>query len=464
MLPELVGRQSDVVYLPTAGHNVVLGTAGTGKTVMAILRALFLSLSTTDGGGRTLLVTHNNALASYLRHLRVGHVGTVKIETYSAFARGYLHARGKMPERHGVLDGNSQLNVVQSAVATARRTLTDPASQTFLDRETPFFKDELSWISGMGITDLPTYLAAERFGRAVGLPREHRERVWKVRDAYLAGRSSSGYLYDWDDIATAVRSELAADTTARHYRHVVIDEGQDLPPEKIRSLTEAVPTDGSVTFFGDFVQQIYGQGISWRSSGLVVPRGVKRFEDNYRNSAQVARVAIAMAAMPHLQLDAEDLVEPKAPTAAGPLPVIVKCADNATQRNLVQELARRLGATKPVAILARTWSLIDSITRGLPVTKLNDRTWTPNAGIYAGTFHSAKGLEFGAVILPYCDDDTIPLPRLVDAFGPDEAAARDARLLYVGITRPKAELIVTHVGNRTALLPTDLGLFSETTR
>jgi hypothetical protein len=37
-LPQPKGRQSDVIYLPGVGHQVVLGTAGTGKTTMAMLR------------------------------------------------------------------------------------------------------------------------------------------------------------------------------------------------------------------------------------------------------------------------------------------------------------------------------------------------------------------------------------------------------------------------------------------
>jgi DNA segregation ATPase FtsK/SpoIIIE-like protein len=37
-LPVPIGRQRDVVYLTSRGHLVVLGTAGTGKTVMAVHR------------------------------------------------------------------------------------------------------------------------------------------------------------------------------------------------------------------------------------------------------------------------------------------------------------------------------------------------------------------------------------------------------------------------------------------
>lgn len=60
-LPDPVGRQADVVYLATDRHNVVLGTAGTGKTTMAIHRAAHLADPATRNHGRVLLVTFNNA-------------------------------------------------------------------------------------------------------------------------------------------------------------------------------------------------------------------------------------------------------------------------------------------------------------------------------------------------------------------------------------------------------------------
>ena len=459
-LPSPVGRQSDVIYLAPTGHTVVLGTAGTGKTLMAILRAAYLAQATTPGHGPTLLVTYNNMLVTYLKHLKPDLATEVTVETYGRFARGYLNARGKMPSFGGIADKNPLFNLVQQAVSTVAAGV----SSKFLGRDTRFFLDELAWIAGMGIHTLDQYLVVDRVGRSVGLPKDLRALMWQVRDAYLVARIARGYLYDWNDIATAVRVELAADPTPRRYRHVVIDEGQDLSPEAIRSLVEAVPPGGSVSFFGDFVQQIYGQGISWRSSGLVVPHGVKRFRDNYRNSAEVARVAIAMTAMENLKLDEDDLVEPVAPTAAGPQPVVVACADNKVQLDLVRQLAQQLSRSKSVAVLARTWPLVNTAVAGLTTLSLESNRWVDGPGIYAGTYHSAKGLEFGAVILPYCDADNLPLDYVVDAFGEDEAAARDARLLYVAVTRPQAELIITHTGTRTALLPTAPGLFLEQTR
>ena len=40
-LPKPIGRQKEVLYLPAQGHLAILGTAGSGKTTLAILRAAY---------------------------------------------------------------------------------------------------------------------------------------------------------------------------------------------------------------------------------------------------------------------------------------------------------------------------------------------------------------------------------------------------------------------------------------
>ena len=88
-LPQPVGRQREVLYLPAEGHTVVLGTAGSGKTTLAILRSLYLANSDTEHGGRTLLVTFNRCLVTYMRHL-AGAIGrSVVVENYHQFAGTY---------------------------------------------------------------------------------------------------------------------------------------------------------------------------------------------------------------------------------------------------------------------------------------------------------------------------------------------------------------------------------------
>lgn len=462
-LPVPIGKQLDVVHLATNQHNVVLGTAGTGKTTMAIHRAVHLAHPATSNSGRVLLVTFNNALVSYLRFLNPPGP-SITVETYGRFARGYLNFRGQMPGWNGIAQKDQLRSLVSEGLQTVRNA---HPSSSVLERELSWILDELSWIAGMGIRTEGEYQKAKRFGRqtplATGEPRAH---IWEVIEAYRRARDGTSARFDWSDIATAVKSELECDTTPRLYRHVVIDEGQDLSPEALRSLTQAVQPGGSVTFFGDYHQAIYGQGLSWRSAGLALDgRPVERFVDNYRNTAAIAKLAIALSRTAPMATNDEDLVEPKAPIAAGPPPTLAVTKDVAREVQLVQQQATEFAKDGSVAILARTWNLAE-----IAVGQLNHRRldgdkmshWDPAPGIWVGPYHSAKGLEFDAVIMPFLDHSRVPWPNVKAAFASAEADAREARLLYVAITRARSQLLMTHSGKLTSLLPfSGTGLWKE---
>lgn len=78
-------------------------------------------------------------------------------------------------------------------------------------------------------------------------------------------------------------------------------------------------------------------------------------------------------------------------------------------------------------------------------------------------YHSAKGLEFDTVIMPFCGAAHMPYPDVTAAFGPEGAAAREARLMYVGITRARTDLLLTYSGEITPLLPDDGALYAKVT-
>lgn len=456
------GRQSDAIYFPPDRDIVVLGTAGTGKTTMAVLRARFLADSKGSHGGPVLLVTYNNALVRFLRHHVPGANTNIRVETYGKFARGYLNSVGQMPAWNGILQTGRLRTMVAQAVAQVRTGY--EAGATFFDLDTGFFLDELAWIADMGIGTQQGYLDVKRVGRKRGLDEVHRRAVWEIREAYLVARASEGVPYDWNDIATAVRHALASDTRPRKYRHVIIDEGQDLSPEAIRSLKAAVQPGGTVSFFGDYHQQIYGQGLSFRACGLDIT-AVESFRDNYRNTAQIARVGIAMSEMPHMGTDPEDLVEPKEPTAGGSKPALLTCRDYAAEIAEVQRIATDQAGASTVAILARSWPDAQAAVRGLPkARRLKEDAnvpWDPAPGVYYGTYHSAKGLEFDVVLMPFCDDVDLPNKQVVIAYGEEDAMTRDGKLLYVAVTRARAELTVTYSGTLTSLLPADDGLWQR---
>lgn len=452
-LPTPVGRQADAVYWAGHGDLVVLGTAGTGKTVMAILRAAHLANPSTENHGPTLLVTYTRSLVSYLSHLAAEHAGRVDIRNYHRFARGYLASRGLMGSDK-IVDGQ-RYRFLDKAIAEVRLAY-NMQSQSFFDQPREFFLAELDWIAGHGMVDEAAYLAAARIGRTRPLQASFRAAVWRIRQRYMRFVSEAGKTCDWAGLPSLVREALVQDPLPRMYRHIVIDEGQDLSPEAIRSLADAVQPGGSITFFADYAQQIYGHRLSWRSLGLKVQgRSPELFTDNYRNSAEIAKLAIAMSAMPHFR-DSADLVEPTSYRAQGVRPTLVQCTNEDVEATVVRNQAPGFASVLKVGVLARTREEAQRATAGLPNVQLlhdNIKSWTDAPGIYAGTYHSGKGLEFDVVFLPFCGAARMPDPAVAQAFGLEDAMSKEARLLYVGVTRARSELIVTYTGQLTSLFP-----------
>ena len=460
-LPNPIGKQKEVLALPADGHIVVLGTAGSGKTTMAVHRALYLANPDTHHCGRTLLVTFNNTLIEYLRNLLRSVPQNVEARTYHHFARGYLESKGRM--ERSVICGPDEVRVLcLQAVAQARSL---GGANAALQRPTAFLTEEFRWLAQHGIATATEYEAADRIHRAgTRVARKDRALVFHVYQGYKLLRQQRGKQYDWDDLSHTVLSELQSDEEPRLYRHVVIDEGQDFSPMMLKSLAAAVPVDGSLTFFGDMAQQIYGNKMSWRNAGINVRR-VWKFGENYRNSSQIARLALAVADMPYFS-DDPDLIEPKSPTADGPLPALVSFSSEADELGFVVAQARRLGQTGTAAILVRD-RLQDEklIARALggDGTRLHRDLpkWPAGPCIFYGTYHSAKGLEFDSVLLPRMSAANLPHPPGVDAFGVWDASTRDQHLIYVAVTRAKSNLILTHVDEPTRLLPTAEFLYSR---
>ncbi len=456
-LPCPVGRQREVLYLPAAGHTVVLGTAGSGKTTLAILRSAFLSDRNTDHGGKTLLVTFNRCLVSYLHGLHVDVLKNVDIRNYHHFARGYLNSRGR-DMGNAICQPEKRARLCQQAVDEAIAT---DSTRRILQRPVDFIVEEIRWIAQHGIRTADEYVEAERVGQGTRAVRADRRSIFDVYQRYLQLRRAQGKQYDWDDLAQHVLEEFEADDTRRIYQHIIIDEGQDFSPMMTRSLANAIPEDGSLTFFGDMAQQIYGNRMSWRNAGLTVSK-VWKFKENYRNSERIAKLAIAIANMPFFT-GYPDLVEPQSPKAEGPLPALVEFESERAEVQFVVDHVTKAAETKRVAVLFRDRRHEKIVSQHLPgdARRLHREltNWPSGPGLFHGTYHAAKGLEFDAVYVPFLSGQQLPRQEDLSTFGISEAQAINGRLLYVAVTRARHELILTYRGSRSALLPLDDSLY-----
>jgi superfamily I DNA/RNA helicase len=461
-LPEPIGVQKEVVALPARGHVVVLGTAGSGKTTMAVHRAAHVSNPGIPSHGPTLLLTFNKSLLRYLKYLVPDEIAArVTIENYHQFARGYLNSRGLMGGWGSIVrdDGAHRSLVAQAAANVFARD----ATSAIRDRSMDVIAGELALLAQHGLGDRGAYRAADVQSHEE-LDEDERDALFDIYEEYLRVRTAAGQRYDWYDIATGVKRALAEDDQPRRYRHIVLDEGQDFSPEMIRSLAAAIPADGSLTFFGDAAQQIYGRHISWRSAGLQVGDPAI-FRKNYRNTKEIADLALAIAAMPYYA-DEPDMVAPDEFRAAGPPPTLVRCPSEEVEATFIVEQAKSAAAAgQSVAVLLRRRTDVNRFASRLPKVQRLDSTtvWRPGPGISCGTIHGGKGLEFETVFLPFLTNAHIPDPALIATVGAVEAEATDGRLLYVGVTRARQNLVLSCSGTLSSLMPTTAGLWLETT-
>jgi hypothetical protein len=256
---------------------------------------------------------------------------------------------------------------------------------------------------------------------------------------------------------------LALDATGalsddEKYDALLIDEGQDFHPDWLRAAVNTLKGDGTgdLLIAVDGAQSVYGRprSFTWKSVGVDARGRTKGLSKNYRNTKQIIELAwdVTQAGAPK-----DDGSEPHArvrPTRAarnGPKPHYLACSDWADERARVSGLVcdwlaqgirpDQIGILYPrhegqrIELLYDTLRAVGSVNW---ITNVNDPgardQFAIRHGVQLSTIHSAKGLQFPAVILVGVDQFPNPIAH-------DEEA--DRNLLYVGMTRAEEILILT---------------------
>ena len=490
-------QQRALVDRRTNGPMRISGGAGTGKTVVTVHRAAALAERDAEAGDevRILLTTYTRNLADDLRRQVAQLAPTLPFA--ERIGEPGLLVSGLDRIAHAVLQravlqraGDSIAQTAKQVIGRPRtRVLTLPDSKSnpwhealaLMGNELPeglrsadFLESEYELIVlPQRITTLRQYLRVRRPGRGVALARDKRAAVWRAIESYR-DRSAALDVVSFSEqlaLAAAWLDAEAARGAPRPFRHVLVDEAQDLTPAHLQLLRALVDNGPDDLFLAeDSHQRIYGRKITLSHYGIHVRGRSRRLTRNYRTTHQNLDLAFGIldpGAYEDMEGRAEEhrYVSPR----SGPEPLLIHASDRDQEIKEAGALldlwleedrdAGEEGAPETIAVLVRDRYQRDAVVTGLAQQGIEvrpvDREAVGRGRPVVMTMHRAKGLEFRKVLLFDVSEDSIPRSlrdqRYSEADRTD-ALLRERSLLYVAATRARDQLAISWSGRKSPLL------------
>jgi hypothetical protein len=276
--------QRRLVEMRASGPVRVLGSAGTGKTVVAMHRAAWLVRNACSTGQKVLFTTFTRNLAAdiaaNLKKLCTREEWErIEVINLDAWARRFLEKQGfnlKLTYEHA-----SREDLWKKAVDIA---VPPPA---FLPE---FVRSE--WdnvIQANGIESCDAYLIISRVGRHRRLSRLERKQLWPVFEEYRALLNEHGLSEPADAFRTASRL-IETRSISFPYRSVLVDESQDFGNEAFRLIRALVPpSENDLFLVGDAHQRIYGHQVVLSRCGIDIRGRGRKLRINYRTTEELNR-------------------------------------------------------------------------------------------------------------------------------------------------------------------------------
>lgn len=444
-------EQRQLVERDYSGPARVSGSAGTGKTIVALHRAAYLARSNPEA--RVLLTTFSDSLANALR----------------GKLRRLISSEPRLAERIDVMAMDAAgIHLHETQVGPVRllsredlkaRMIQAAAKVSGLRFGVPLLLSEWDQVvDAWQIASWDEYRDVRRLGRKTRLSDAQRKTLWDVFDVVRAGAIADG-LTSMAGVFTRL-ADVFADRPHPPFEHIVVDEAQDISIAQLRFLA-AVGRDrpNALFFAGDLGQRIFQTPFSWKSLGVDVRGRSRTLVVNYRTSHQIR--ACADRLLGESVSDVDGLVEVRKGTVSvfnGPKPVVVGAASPDAEVDVVADwLKQRIAAgmqPHEIGVIVRSDAELERAGQALsqaavPYVTLDERMQSTSGKASVCTMHLAKGLEFRAVAVMACDDEIIPSQARIEEVTDDsdlaEVYATERHLLYVACTRAREELLVTGV-------------------
>jgi AAA domain/UvrD-like helicase C-terminal domain len=438
------------------GPARVTGGPGTGKTVVALHRAHMLAKR---GEGKVLVTTFTSTLSETLQTGLDMLVDDEQAESRIEVSHVDRIAHRVFRKTHGApnLLGDEDEKALWAGMV-------DELGLSF----TPVFLSE-EWrqvVLARRISTADDYLAAKRIGRGRALGAVQRAQVWQAIWEFEQTLTRQG-MWTHETIRREA-TRLLEDSTDKPFRHIIIDEAQDLSPDQWRLLRAAVAEAPDDIFIaGDTHQRIYDNRVSLREVGINIAGRSSRLNINYRTTAEILGWCLGL-----LRGEPIDDMEGGLDSIAGCKshvhgnPPELSGHDNADAEaafitKTVQDWIDSGIAPSEVGIAVRAkWSgsKIESALRRARIDYVDlAKASDDDDAVRVGTMHRMKGLEFRCMCVAGVSATMVPAANAVTPIEDDKQThqqdlERERCLLFVACTRAREELLVTWHGEPSPFL------------
>lgn len=527
---QFTDEQKKCIDYDSSTALIIKGTAGSGKSMMVIKRAIDYRKKFIESGidGKVCIMTYTKTLAQGIRdvlqkngiaissswntkswnesdddyddcgsvdqYISVIHVDAYlttlcrKLGTLPKMSTGYAGYGSNYGYGHRGYDckynRNAKAVVEDHTIDSERRIeivkavlegLSEKEDHPYFHRSPEFWADEIQWMYQNGIVDdddEPDYLVINREGRCkqynMHMSRAGRRVAFRIFVGYNRALVKNNYL-EWNrEYALFLRNWDAKIPSEYKFDYLLIDEAQDLSLVKMKILKQLCKEDLNIAM--DKNQSIYGHRWSFKRD-LNMNVHVKKLSVMFRGTKEIDEFSADLKKIDDTLLDEEDVYSNEVSTRiSNILPKIVRCADSASEIDFIVNEAQVLIREAPgsnVAILCLDYDHLyqfrDALNKkGIPCQFFRNNDFRPlTGGVKLITIYSAKGLGFMNVIIPYFTDGVYPksvdniISSLVEnqdgesaELDYDDAIAEEIsgsrRLIYVAITRARANVILTY--------------------
>ncbi len=448
--------QQAVVDASFRGPARVTGGPGTGKTVVALHRARRLA---ERGDGKVLVTTFTSTLAESLEDGILMLVDDPAVEARIVVEHVDRIAHRVFREEHG-----SPHLITNADEKKLWRSIIDDLGIDFT--ETFLGEEWRQVVLAQRVSDAAGYLAAKRTGRGRRLGASQKAMVWQAIWEFehaLITRTVHTH-----ETVRREATRILEQRTDKPYRHIVVDEAQDLSPDQWRLLRASVPEGPDDLFLaGDTHQRIYNNHVSLRDVGINVTGRSRRLTINYRTSAEILRWSLELmhGARFDDMNDRLDTIAGCRSDVHGDAPTVegfgTRDVEFASLSEKVQGWIDSGIEPSEIGVAVRSRKLGDAVAAALtkhriPSTFLADSRGKTE-GVAIGTMHRMKGLEFRCLAVAAVSSKQLPAPYAVASADEDEHThARDLQrercLLFVACTRAREQLLVTWHGEPSPFL------------